>query len=51
MKLRNWFRQTRVHNTLTLDGRNLETTQSVTGLWQPEGKEQILVTEIPVIKG
>ena len=24
MKLRNWFRQTRVHNTLTLDGRNLE---------------------------
>ena len=47
MKLRNWFRQTRVHNTLTLDGRNLETTQSVTGLWQPEGKEQILVTENP----
>ncbi len=22
MKLRNWYRQTRVHNTLTLDGRN-----------------------------
>lgn len=51
MKLRNWFRQTRVHNTLTLDGRNLETTQSVTGLWQPEGKEQILVTENPGYKG
>ena len=51
MKLRNWFRQTRVHNTLTLDGRNLETTQSVTGLWQPESKEQILVTENPGYKG
>ena len=51
MKLRNWLRQTRVHNTLTLDGRNLETTQSVTGLWQPEGKEQILVTENPGYKG
>ena len=51
MKLRNWFRQTRVHNTLTLDGRNLETTQSVTGLWQPEGKEQILVTENLGYKG
>ena len=51
MKLRNWFRQTRVHNTLTLDGRNLETTQSVTGLWQPEGKEQILVMENPGYKG
>ena len=51
MKLRNWFRQTRVHNTLTLDGRNLETTQSVTGLWQPEGKEQILVTENAGYKG
>lgn len=51
MKLRNWFRQTRVHNTLTLDGRNLETTQSVTGLWQPEDREQILVTENPGYKG
>lgn len=32
MEQRNWFRQTRVHNTLTLDNRNLETTQSVTRL-------------------
>lgn len=51
MKLRNWFRQTRVHNTLTLDGRNFETTQSVTKLWQPEGREQILVTENPSYQG
>ncbi|WP_242385505.1 heparin-sulfate lyase HepC [Phocaeicola sartorii] len=45
MKLRNWFRQTKVHNTLTLNNRNLETTQSVTRLWQPEGEVQVLVTE------
>ena len=45
MKWRNWFRQTRVHNTLTLNDETLETTESVTRLWQPEGKEQILVTE------
>lgn len=45
MKLRNWFRQTRVHNTLTLDNKNLETTASVTRLWQPEGDVQTLVTE------
>ena len=51
MKLRNRFRQTRVHNTLTLDGRNFETTQSVTKLWQPEGREQILVTENPSYQG
>ena len=35
MKLRNWFRRTASHNTLTLDGKNLETTQSVTKLWKP----------------
>ena len=32
MKLRNWFRQTMVHNTLTLDNKTLETTESVTKL-------------------
>lgn len=51
MKLRNWFRRTDVHNTLTLDGKNLETTESVTKLWQPEGDEQVLVTENPHYKG
>lgn len=45
MKLRNWFRQTQVHNTLTLDGRTIENTESVTKLWQPEGDVQMLVTE------
>lgn len=45
MEWRNWFRQTRVHNTLTLGGKNLETTDSKTLLWQPEGDVQMLVTE------
>ena len=51
MKLRKWFRQTAVHNTLTLDNKNLETTESVTKLWKPEGDTQILVTENPSYKG
>ena len=51
MKLRNWFRRTSSHNTLTLDGKNLQTTQSVTKLWKPEGNEQILVTENPHYDG
>ena len=50
MKLRNWFRQTAVHNTLTLNNQNLETTESVTKLWKPEGDIQILVTENPSYK-
>ena len=45
MKWRNWFRQTHVHNTLTLNWKDLETTDSKTLLWQPEGKVQTLVTE------
>lgn len=44
-KLRNWFRRTASHNTLTLDGKNLESRTSVTKLWKPEGDVQILVTE------
>lgn len=45
MKLRNWFRQTMVHKTLTLDNKNLETQVSTTKLWKPEGKTPTLVTE------
>lgn len=44
-KLRDWFRSTRQHNTLTLDDKNLESTVSHTLLWQPEGDVQTLVTE------
>lgn len=51
MKLRNWFRRTSSHNTLTLDERNLQTTQSVTKLWKSEGNEQTLVTENPHYDG
>lgn len=47
MEQRNWFRQTMVHNTLTLNHKNLETTESVTKLWNPEGNIQLLVTENP----
>lgn len=51
MKLRNWFRQTCVHNTLTLDEKNLQTTESVTKFWKSEGNEQVLVTENPHYDG
>lgn len=51
MKLRNWFRRTCSHNTLTLDEKNLETTESVTKLWKSEGNEQVLVTENPHYDG
>ena len=50
MEQRNWHRQTSVHNTVTLDNKNLETTESVTKLWQPEGNIQTLVTENPSYK-
>lgn len=51
MKLRNWFRQTMVHNTLTLDNKTLETTASVCKLWEGEGDVQVLVTENPGYAG
>ena len=51
MEWRNWFRATAHHNTLTLDNRDLETTESRTLLWQPEGDVQILVTENPGYPG
>lgn len=47
MQWRNWFRATAHHNTLTLNDENLETTESETLLWQPEGDVQVLVTENP----
>ena len=48
--MRDWFRQTCVHNTLTLDNKNLETTESKTLLWQPDGNQQVLVTQNPSYK-
>ncbi len=49
--LRNWFRQTCVHNTLTLDGRNLETTDSKCIRWQTDAKTDILTVENPSYEG
>lgn len=51
MKLRNWFRQTRVHNTLTLDNRNLETTNSKCLLFDTGEKNDIFVYENPSYQG
>lgn len=51
MKLRNWFRQTRVHNTLTLDNKNLETTDSKCLLFDTKGKNDIFVYENPSYTG
>lgn len=51
LEQREWFRATAHHNTLTLDGRTLETTDSRTLLWQPEGNVQALVTENQSYKG
>lgn len=45
MKWREWFRQTSAHNTLTFNGKNIETTDSKTLLWKPDGDVQVLVTE------
>ncbi|MGM9764649.1 MAG: heparinase II/III family protein [Candidatus Cryptobacteroides sp.] len=42
---RAWFRQSQVHNTLTMNDKNFDNTDSKTLLWQPEGDVQILVTE------
>lgn len=51
MRWRNLFRSTAFHNTVTLDGKNLETTDSRTLLWKPEGRIQKLVTENPSYPG
>ena len=45
MEMREMFRSTSMHNTLVLNGKNIENTDSKTLLWKPEGNIQILVTE------
>ncbi|MEA4936372.1 MAG: heparinase II/III family protein [Paludibacter sp.] len=44
-KERNWFRQTMVHKTLTLDNANLENTDSKCLLWETGAKVEKLVVE------
>lgn len=48
---RNWFRQTRVHNTVTLDDRDLEKTDSKLLLWKATPELTTLVTENPSYEG
>ena len=51
MEWRRWFRASAHHNTLTMDGKDVDKVASETLLWQPEGKAQILVTEHPSYPG
>jgi len=47
MKMRNWFRQTKVHNTLTLDDKNLEKADTKCVLWKSDKNVDMLVTKNP----
>ena len=49
---RRWFRQTRVHNTMTLDNRNLEKTASVSRRWTENlNGTDIVTVETPGYEG
>ena len=48
---RNWFRQTQVHNTLTLDGRNLEHTDSKCLRWETDDATHIVTVGNPSYEG
>ena len=45
MKWRRWFRRTDSHNTITLDNKDIDNTDSKTLLWDAEAATPILVTE------
>ncbi|MBB6002535.1 heparin-sulfate lyase HepC [Arcicella rosea] len=45
MKERNWFRQTMVHKTLTLNNKNIENTNSKCLFWKTDNNLDVLVTE------
>lgn len=48
---REWFRQTAVHNTITLDGRNLERTDSRLVSWSSDSTGTHLCVENPSYEG
>lgn len=50
MKLRNWFRQTMVHKTLTLDNKDIEETNSKLLAWNDKGNVEYVWTENPSYK-
>lgn len=45
MKWRRWFRRTDSHNTMTLDNKDIDNTDSKTLLWNAEASTPVLVTE------
>lgn len=47
MKLRNWYRQTMVHKTLTLDNKNMDTCNARLITWKTSPTLDILVYENP----
>lgn len=48
---RDWFRQTKVHNTLTLNNKNIETQDSKCLLWNSTTNTDVLVVENPSYEG
>lgn len=51
LKQRNWFRQTAVHNTLTLDNKNLQTRESKLLKWDSTPEGDLTVVETPGYDG
>ncbi|SHM32654.1 heparin-sulfate lyase HepC [Flavobacterium saccharophilum] len=49
-KMRNWFRQTRVHNTLTLDNQNMVITQAEQNNWKTSKNLDIVTYTNPSYK-
>ncbi|ROU07089.1 heparin-sulfate lyase HepC [Lysobacter enzymogenes] len=50
-KMRNWYRQSRVHNTLTLDDADMQITKAALAKWQPDGDVQVLAYANPSYPG
>ncbi len=50
-ELRNWFRQTQVHNTLTLNGKDIEQGDTKLISWRTKGKSDMLSIENPSYGG
>ncbi|MBD5233615.1 MAG: heparinase [Bacteroidales bacterium] len=51
LKQRDWFRQTSVHNTLTLDNKTLEKRKSNLLKWETNPEVDMVVVETPGYKG
>ncbi|ADY52373.1 Heparinase II/III family protein [Pseudopedobacter saltans DSM 12145] len=51
LKLRNWYRQTRVHKTLTLNNENIDTCDAKLVRWETSDTLDLLVYKNPSYKG